>query len=122
MHTFSNNEKYRASIRFAKVADPNKETKETYQIIGSYPYPVGFLGIDGVTYKKATMSKKDNLYSNYQEYVENLHNRKLAEKLDKMPIYDANKPDEFDKACILEDKACIIGILATYKSGKNKIE
>ncbi len=28
LHTFSNNEIYRSTIRFAKVADPNKETKE----------------------------------------------------------------------------------------------
>lgn len=56
MHTFSNNEKYRATLRFGKVADPNEKTKETYQLVGGFPEPVAFLGIDGITYKKATMS------------------------------------------------------------------
>ena len=82
MHTFSNNEKYRASVRFAKVADPSQKTLETYQIVANLPYPVGFLGIDGTTYKKATISKKDNRFSTHLEFVENLHNRKISEKLD----------------------------------------
>lgn len=73
MHTFSNNEKYRATLRFGRVADPNEKTKEIYQLVGGYPEPVAFLGIDGITYKKATMSQKIKKFSNFVEFIENLH-------------------------------------------------